>query len=45
MNEKSFRLLIRAFELILVIIAILLLLRLAGSLRGNGAPRRGRKEP
>ena len=43
MNEKSFRLLIRAFELILVIIAILLLLRLAGSLRGNGAPRRGLK--
>ena len=36
MNEKSFRLLIRAFELILVIIAILLLLRLGMARRAGG---------
>ncbi|MBQ3723042.1 MAG: DUF4230 domain-containing protein [Bacteroidales bacterium] len=43
MNEKSFRLLIRAAELILVVLGILLVLQVVGSLRGGGMSRRGLK--
>lgn len=42
MNEKSFRLLIRVLELILVVLAVLLFLRVADLLRGE-RPRRGLK--